>query len=241
MIVESLEVLPEAMRADFVEVEIEGKKVFRDKDSAELHSHLFNVKAENKTYKEKFTALEQSKAADIEKARADALEEAKTKGDVAEIEKRYKEQMDDLAKRAKEEGKNEATKEFKLSQAKDKAKSLALRLAADIAVDSDSRETLEELLQKFVTVDAESGKEVYLNSDGTASSLGYDAFKAELAKQPRYARLVKAELATSGGGNANGGAGGGAGANTKTNEKAEAAKKAKDVTSFIQASLNPKR
>jgi hypothetical protein len=229
------------MRADFVEAEIDGKKGYQDKDSAELRKHLFNVKGENKSYKEKFTELENSKAAAIEKARADALEEAKTKGDVAEIEKRYQEQMKDLAARSKEEGKNEATKEFKLTQAKEKAKSLALRLAADIAVDKDSRETLEELLEKFVTVDPETGKEIYLNSDGTASSLGYDAFKAELAKQPRYARLVKAELATSGGGQANGGAGGGAGANTKTNEKAEKAKKAGDVTSFIQASLNPTR
>lgn len=241
MFVESLQDLPEAMRDHFVEAEIDGKKGFQDKDSAELRKHLFNVKGENKSYKEKFTELEKSKAADIEKARADGLEEAKSKGDVAAIELRYQEQMKDLAERAKAEGKNEAAKEFKESSAKDKAKSLALRLASDIAVDKDSREILEESMQRLITVDAESGKEIYLNDDGSASSLNYEAFKAEIAKKPRYARLVKAELATSGGGNANGGAGGGADKTTKPNERADAAKKSGDVTGFLDAKLNHQR
>lgn len=217
MFVESLEKLPEELRGDFVESEFNGKKGFQHKDTIALANSLKNAKAERDQYRTKATEYEsqmseaETRAQErIEEAKRKALEEARSKGDVEAIEKRYQEQMADLEKRTAERTRKEVETEYKGKEAKQKQSSLARELGLKYGVDNDSADTISELLEKRIQVDAETGKEIYLDENGGATSLDRAGFEKEFFSSPRVIRLVKADVATSGGGMANGnnGAGG---------------------------------
>ncbi len=242
MFVENLESLPETMRADFVESEFNGKKGFQHKDTIALANSLKNAKAERDQYKTKATDYEAKMseqeaqtAAKIEAAKAKALEEARSKGDVNEIEKRYQEQMADLEKRTAERVRGEVASEFKAERANERKSALAREIAVTNAVDKDASETLYEILEKRIKIDPETGKEIFLDEKGGALSIDRAGFEKEFLSSPRVNRLVKAELTTTGGGLANGNTGAG-GAST-VNAKAQEAKKKGDLAGFLQASL----
>jgi len=217
MFVESLEKLPEELRGDFVESEFNGKKGFQHKDTIALANSLKNAKAERDQYRTKATEYEsqmseaETRAQErIEEAKRKALEEARSKGDVEAIEKRYQEQMADLEKRTEDRVRKEVDAEYKGKEAKQKQRSLARELGLKYGVDNDSADTISELLEKRIQVDAVTGKEIYLDENGGATSLDRAGFEKEFFSSPRVIRLVKADVATSGGGMANGnnGAGG---------------------------------
>lgn len=242
MFVENLESLPETMRADFVESEFNGKKGFQHKDTIALANSLKNAKAERDQYKTKaveyetqMSEQENQTAAKIEAAKAKALEDARSKGDVTEIEKRYQEQMADLEKRTAERVRGEVTTEFKTERANERKSAIAREIATLNAVDKDSADTLFEILERRIKIDPESGKEIFLDDKGGALSIDRAGFEKEFLSSPRVNRLVKAEIATSGGGLANGNTGAG-GAST-VNAKAQEAKKKGDLTGFLNASL----
>lgn len=217
MFVESLDKLPEDLRGDFVESEFNGKKGFQHKDTIALANSLKNAKAERDQYRTKATEYEtqmseaEKRAQErIEEAKRKALEDARSKGDVEAIEKRYQEQMADLEKRTEERTRKAVETEFKSKEAKQKQASLAKELGLQYGVDKDAADTIRELLEKRIQIDAETGKEIYLDENGGATSLDRAGFEKEFFNSPRVIRLVKADVATSGGGMANGnnGAGG---------------------------------
>lgn len=217
MFVESLDVLPESLRGQFVEVEIDGKKGYQDKDSYELRQHLFNVKDENKQVKQarqelegKLSALEQAKQQEIEAARQKALDEARSKGDVKAIEERYEQQMADLRERVAKEARDATLKEVAAERATEKAANIRKQIAAQLAVDEDSADALDMLIASRVKVDPDTGKEIYYNAEGGALSVDKAGFIAELKQDKRLMRLIKSDVTTSGGGMANGGGNGGA-------------------------------
>lgn len=217
MFVESLDKLPEDLRGDFVESEFNGVKGFQHKDTVALANSLKNAKAERDQYRTKATEYEsqmseaEKRAQErIEEAKRKALEDARSKGDVEAIEKRYQEQMADLEKRTEDRTRKEVEKEFKGKEAAQRQKSLARELGLKYGVDNHSADTISELLERRIQVDAETGKEIYLDENGGATSLDRAGFEKEFFSSPRVIRLVKADVATYGGGMANGnnGAGG---------------------------------
>lgn len=216
MFVEKLEDLPEPLRDQFVESEFDGKKGFQHKDTVALSNALRNAKTEKQQlqtkvgeFEQRLTQFEQSKAAEIEAARQKALDEAKSKGDIAAIEQRYQEQMADLEKRTAERVRGEVMKEFQA----EKAKSDAAVAVADIVTKLKPLTGCESTVKLIVQArqkTGEDGKVYYTNAEGGASVLDAAGLIAELQNDPAIKQLVQAQLPTNGGGGAKGGGLGGA-------------------------------
>lgn len=198
---EQFEQLPDFVKSDYTEnegayVPVAELKVGKLKGSLDaLDSKLKN--------------FEQEQAKKIEEARAKALEEAKTKGDVAEIEKRYQEQMADLEKRTAERVRAEVEQELTAKQATQQAASLADKIGLSLGIDKEDGEAIADLIRHRVKIDPVTGKEVYYSADGSALSVDRAGFEAELKKEARFKRLIKADVTTRGGGFANGSNGSG--------------------------------
>ena len=218
MFVENIEDLPESMRGDFVESERDGKKGYQHKDTIALANAMKHAKAEREQLKEKLTAFEASQQEAIDKAKADALEEARTKGDVKAIEERYQQQMADLERRVREEERVVVLKEIGEKTSKEKAISIADQIGAALGVDEFAGQNISDLIRSRVTVDAATGKEVYYDAKGSALSVDKKGFMAELKKDPRFKLLIKSEPSTTGGGRTQGSGGGGASSQKKYSE-----------------------
>jgi hypothetical protein len=218
MFVENIEDLPESMRGDFVESERDGKKGYQHKDTIALANAMKHAKAEREQLKEKLSAFEASQQSAIEKAKADALEEARTKGDVKAIEERYQQQMADLERRVREEERGVVLKEIGEKTSKEKAISIADQIGAALGVDEFAGQNISDLIRSRVTVDAATGKEVYYDAKGSALSVDKKGFMAELKKDPRFKLLIKSETSTTGGGRTQGSGGGGASSQKKYSE-----------------------
>lgn len=204
---EQYEQLPDFAKSEYVEVNGEYKHggLVKVKQTAdELNGKLETERREREQLSKRLEEIEASQAQKIEEARKQALEQARNKGDVAEIEKRYQEQMADLEKRTAERVRNETLAEISSQRASEKAQELARKIAVQKAVDEDAGDALFELLQKRVTFDKDTGKPVFLNDDGSASSLDEKGFIAEVEKSKRYKHLIKASVTTKGGGLLNG-------------------------------------
>ena len=245
MFVEDLETLPESMREQFVEHELDGKKGFADKGSVALYNSMKNAKAEKEEYRNKYTEsqtklseFEATQAEKIEAAKVKALEDAKNNKDVDAIEQRYQEQMADLEKRVREEERQNVTTEFAEKNANLKATSIADNIGLSLGIEKEDGEVIAELIRGRVKVDANTGKEIYHDAQGSALSVDKDGFIALIKKEKRFARLIKADFTTEGGGNANGSNNRGSAPNM--NKEAEEAKKKGDVTAFLKAKLKQK-
>lgn len=237
---EQYEQLPEFARGDYTEVDGVYKHagMLKVKQTANaLDAELKQVKSSNAELSERMTTFEQEQAKKIEQATAEALANAETSKDVEEIKRIHNEKMKDLEARTKEQTRAEVLAEISQNQAIEKANTTASRLAKELAKDEDAQESLLTLFEKVIKP-GENGEVTFFNSDGTASSLDENGFKAEALKDKRYKWLVKAEPPTKGGGMANGsGFESGRTAN-ETNKKAEEAKKKGDLNGFLAAAIN---
>lgn len=201
---ETYDKLGDEEKSEFVEKE--GKYIHSSEVKAsELETQLSGLQSKVS----KLTELEQKiadfdaqKAKEIEDARKSALEEAKSKGDVEEIEKRYQEQMTDLEKRTKEETRAEIEKEFSVKSVDSQITSTA-ELFSQMAIDEDSKPLVEMFAKSRMK--NEDGKLIYLNADGSASSIN-DAkkFIEELSNDPAIKSAIKAKQPGSDGGFAGG-------------------------------------
>lgn len=203
MFVESLDKVPEDWRDQFVEVEVDGKKGYQDKDSLALKQLAFNVKEENKAVKGRLSEFEKQQAEKLAEAERKALEKLKAEGKtdeiVADLERRYGESAKEFQSRI-----DRLTSSIKT----EKRSALVADLAADLATESGSK-AFKRLVADRIDVDPETGKVTFLNDDGGASSLDLAGFKAELLKDDSFAPLLKAGIVTKGGGNAQGSTGAG--------------------------------
>jgi hypothetical protein len=198
MFVDSLDKVPEEWREQFVEVELDGKKGYQDKDSLELKQLAFNVKEENKAVKGRLSEFERQQAEKLADAERKAFEKLKAEGKTDEI-------IADLERRNGETVKQfqERIERLTNSIRTEKRSALVADLAAELATDSGSK-AFKRLVADRIHVDPETGKVTFLNDDGGASSLDLAGFKAELLKDDSFAPLLKAGVVTKGGGNANG-------------------------------------
>lgn len=201
MFVESLEKVPEDWRDQFVEVEVDGKKGYQDKDSLALKQLAFNVKEENKAVKGRLSEFEKQQAEKLADAERKAFEKLKAEGKTDEI-------VADLERRNGETVKQFQDRIDRLTNSikTEKRTALVADLAADLATDSGSK-AFKRLVADRIDVDPETGKVTFLNDDGGASSLDLAGFKAELLKDDSLAPLLKAGIVTKGGGNAQGSTG----------------------------------
>lgn len=246
MFVENLDDLPESLKDDFVEAEFDGKKGYQHKTTVALANSLKNAKAEKEELKNKFAEVEtrlgefeRTKADEIESAKKRALESARTSKDVEAIEKRYQEQIADLEKRS-----NETVAEYKQrlekvnATVKGKSVDALVNDLAEMATDK-GRAAFKRLIKSRIDYDTETGKHIFLNDDGGATSLDLDGFKADIAKDSFFDSLLKADITTYGGGNAKGSGESGAFKGVK-NQAAEEAKKKGDLSGYLKASINIK-
>ena len=152
-----------------------------------------------------YKAEEANRKAEAER---EGYEKAKKDGNIGELEKRLKQQVDDAQRRADETAVQFKDRMAKLAMKEQKA--LAAQIAAKYAVDEQSQDLLTELSTRQIQVDVETDQIIFLDASGSALSVDRAGFEAELLKTPRYQRLLKADVTTIGGGKANGNNGGSA-------------------------------
>lgn len=197
---EQFDELPDYAKSAFAQ---QGDVYIPAKD-AKLKATLDELDGKYKGLSKQLEDFEAQKAAEIEAEKAKAMEEARNSKDVEAIEKRYQEQMADLEKRSYEKGKTEAHNEFKAQQAQLKANGIVDKVAMSIAVDNDAAEVISDLIRNRIEIDPDTGTEVFKDAKGSALSVSRDEFVSELKKEAKFKRLVKADIATNGGGLVNG-------------------------------------
>lgn len=236
---EDFDALPEKAQAAFT---LDGDEYVPVKDAKlkqtlnDLDSKYKSAEQKSKELEDRLAGFEAAKQQEIEAVRAKELENARTKGDVKAIEERYQQQMADLEKRVREEAKNEAVSEFKTQQAQEKASSLADKIGLTVGVDAESGELIADAIRQRIKIDPQTGEKIFHDAKGSALSIDEAGFIKEVANEKRFARLVKGDIVTTGGGNVKGNNGGSAPSGNE-NSEAQAAKKKGDLTGFIKANL----
>lgn len=215
---EQFEQLPDFVQSDYQEVDGVYKHAGMVKLKTSLNEVDTKYKGQLGELNERLSSFEETKKAEIEAAKTEALANAKSKGEVDKIEAHYEELLRDAETRSYEKGRAEAASEFKLQSAKQQAATLAIKIAAKLAINSDAQQDLEDLISLRVKPD-ESGNITFYNRDGSASTMTESEFEAEV--KARHKRLVKGETTTQGGGLTNGSRNGSASKEPKKYTEAE--------------------
>lgn len=209
---EQYEQLPDFVKSDYTEVDGVYKHAGMMKVKGTLNELDSKLKARDNEFSqlsEKLSSIEQQQAEKIEQARKDALEQAKSKGDIAAIEQRYQEQMQDLEKRTAERVRQEVQQEYTLKEVQNKAKlELNEIVHALKPKDEFAKRLIEDHLRTRQKV--EEGRIIYTNDDGSASTLDYKGLISELQESPMFKPLSSYTPPASGGGLINGSKGGSA-------------------------------
>lgn len=192
---EQFESLPDFVKSDYAEGE-GGFVPVAELKVSKLKSSLDGMDAKLKDFERK----ESEKMAEAEKA---AFERLKKDGKVDEIVADAERRIGETAKQYQERL-TKLENQIKTEKRSALVSDLASELATDVGLTAFKR-----LVSSRIDVDAETGKITYLNDDGSASSLDLAGFKAELSKDPVFAPVLKANVATRGGGLANGSQGSG--------------------------------
>jgi hypothetical protein len=213
---EQFDQLPDFAKADFVK----DGDVYRHGGFLKVKKTADGLDQKFREANDRISSIEASKAEEIEAAKAAALEQARTKGDVTAIEKRYQEQMADLEKRNADALKErEAKIEGLVSASKNSAIGAMVSDLSGLATD-DGREAFKRLIRNRIDYNPETGQTIYLDDSGSATSLDFIGFKAETLKDPLFKSLLKADSPTNGGGQV-GGSGNASGAQPKTIPRAK--------------------
>jgi hypothetical protein len=146
-----------------------------------------------------YKAAEATRKAEAER---EGYERAIKEGNIDELQKRYQQQLEDEKRRSGESEKQFKERMAKLAQKEQRA--LAVQIAAKYAIDEDSQDLLVDALMRQIQVDVENDTTVFLDATGSALSVDRTGFEAEFLKTPRYQRLLKADVTTTGGGKTNG-------------------------------------
>jgi len=90
------------------------------------------------------------------------------------------------------------------SELKSARNTLAAQIGAELGVDSPSGEVIAMLIASRIEIDPSTGAEVFHDENGSAISGDKAGFIDRIKKEARFARLIKADVTTKGGGSANG-------------------------------------
>ena len=210
---DAIEQIPEDQRDNYEQVEFDGKQRYQHKEVSGLVSALKKEREEKLSVKTKWDEYEKQQREQSEKMKSDAerkaLEKLKAEGKVDEIladaerrigetTKQYQERIDKMVKTAKQGKRDEIVSDL-----------------SGKAIDS-GRAAFKRLAAMLVDYDPETGKEIYFNEDGSASSAKNRAefFAEVIDKSETFAPLLKGDVVTTGGGNAQGSTGGSASVKT---------------------------
>lgn len=202
---EQYDQLPEFAQSDYTQVDgvYKHSGVLKMKETLNgMDEKLKGFESKSNELQTQLTSFQEQEEKKIEEAKQKALEEARTNGDVKAVEERYQQQMKDLEERTAERVRGEVTVEFQQKANAERAQSIASKIGLSIGIDSDAGEAITDLIQSRVKY--ENGQEIFYDAKGSALSVDRQGFIAELSKEPRFKRLVKAKLATEGAGNVDG-------------------------------------
>jgi hypothetical protein len=170
----------------------------------DLNGKLESQKGEYNQLNGRLSEFESTKAQEIEQARADALEQAKSKGEVADIEKLYEERIADAEKRASAATRLEVTQEFALKNVEQQADIELTELVSGLKPKDDfAARLIKDHLKGRQRI--EDGKIIYFNEDGSASALDRSGLLTELRESPMFKPLSSWTAPSEGGGLMNGG------------------------------------
>lgn len=204
--------LPDEVKSDYVEHE--GLYVTSDSlKVGGLKESLNNLDGKMKTEK---SEREEVLRLATEKAREEALEEAKAKNNVDDILRIEREKLVDEESRLNSQREELAT--VKQSLADDKLSNVIDSLSNHVL--DHLKPAFKSIIKSFIDVNIDTRTVTFLNDDGSASSLNEASFVKELAERPTFAPFMVGKTPTDGNGLANGSNGGSA-----------ATKKPKDMTS----------
>lgn len=162
----------------------------------------------------------------IRQARDEALQEALTKGQKDEVNKRFQEQMDDLKTRMQSERdhaiaeRDEAYGMIKTG----KRDSFLSNLRNELDIFSDCRDDFDDLVGNLLDFDPKTGKATFFERGGSATSLDEKGFIDAIKQRPAVQRMMKASPSGQGGhanGNSSNSNSGGAGNDPRAKKVAE--------------------
>lgn len=218
---EQFESLPDFVKSDYAEGE-GGFVPVAELKVSKLKSSLDGMDAKLRDFERK----EAEKMAEAERA---AFERLKKDGKVDEIVADAERRIGETAKQYQERL-TKLENQIKTEKRSALVSDLASELATDVGLAAFKR-----LVASRIDVDAETGKITYLNDDGSASSLDLVGFRAELSKDPVFAPVLKANVATRGGGLANGSQSSGSANAPKATRAQFEAKNPADKMAFIKS------
>lgn len=200
--------MPELNKEQFDELPEFAREQYVEDGDGYSHKGMMKVKqtadtldSRVKELSGKIDSFEDQKREEIEKARAEALEEARSKGDAKAIEERYQQQLEDLEKRRDESERQYKERLDKMSETiKRDKKTAVISELSEIATDK-GRKAFKALLSNRVDVDPETGDTIFLDDDGRATSLDMKGFLADIQKDDAFSPLIQAKVSTRGGGN----------------------------------------
>lgn len=193
---EIFDTLPEAVKTDYVKTD-DG---YQHGGFMKLKGSLNELDTKHKETESRLTGFEKAQEEKLSQARQEAYDKALKDGNTEEIEKRHTEQLADANKRATE---TETQYKNRLDAMASREKSAIATELSSMAIENLSG-AFKRLVSERITIDTETGKEIYLNADGSASSLDRKGFIEELKKDSLFKPMIKAELHTQGGGKING-------------------------------------
>lgn len=202
--------LPEFIKTDYQQ----DGEVFRHSSefkAAKLKSSLNDLDFKLKETNNKLSDYEKGQAERQSAAEKKALDKLMAEGKTKEI-------LEDVERRNNETKAQYEARIEKITQAYKQDKiNMTVAELSELATDK-GKSAFKRLIKSRIDVDIENNKVTFLNDDGSASSLDLAGFKAELLADESYSPLLKANIPTHGGGNANGSSGGSAQAKTMKRE-----------------------
>jgi len=161
-----------------------------------------NLDEKNKGAAKELADFKVQEQINLDAARQEAYNKAIKEGDVESLTTRHNEQIETTKTSSFEAGKVEALAEFKTSTDTAKGDNLSLKLASELGADEFAIDMLEREIRSRIQVDGETS--IFLDADGSATVLTQTEFKEVILNEPRYSRLLKNDITTTGGGNVNG-------------------------------------
>ena len=188
--VKDLNDVPEKYRADYVEVEKDGGKIFQHKDFLTVIGAMKRKGEERDTLANELKGYKSKEAERVAEAEKKALEKLKAEGKIDEI----------LADSERRHG--ETIKQYEDRIAKRDA--IVIKKARDSVVNELSALATEaghaafkEMISRKVDYDPEADKYIYTMCSG-ATTVDFAEFKADIMKSKTYAVMLKATVSSGG-------------------------------------------
>ena len=189
--VKDLNDVPEKYRADYIEVEKDGGKIFQHKDFLTVIGAMKRKGEERDTLANELKGYKSKEAERAAEAEKKALEKLKAEGKIDEI----------LADSERRHG--ETIKQYEDRIAKrdavviKKARDSVVNELSALATEAGAK-AFKKLISDRVSYDPETDKYTFTDEDGGATSLDLAGFKADILKSDTYAAMLKADVSSGG-------------------------------------------